>query len=270
MPGNEQLDTAPYLVVMKDEAARLYARMRELEDEWLEACERRGCTLVRSGRRQCVVLTPQPAALPDLDIKPYTEWAEAAAKLAEEQGKKDSVGSRSSQAPTWITLDGARSPLSEAPPNYYVQRLRYRTAQAARGARLGPDDALEYIRGLVARASSSLDSSYKHGHKDRVSKQKERLARLQDDLTAFQKLVTTARQQNLLISVQALSGKAWKITARTSDKNSISTSVTTIAAMPCTADVLVEPAGSRNRSSRAIKQVDFEHVRVHVSLYERA
>lgn len=267
--GSEQLETAPYLVKLEDSAARLYARMRELEGQWLGECEQRGCTLVQSKRRQCVVLVPPGTEVPALDLTPYHEWREAAVKLADEQGKKDSVASRSSQPPTWLTLSGERYSLTEAAPDYRVQRLRYRTAQAARGARMGPDDATQYIQGLISRAESAIESSLKYGHRSRLPEQEERLALLETEFAEFEGLVTKARLKNLLISVQALSGEAWRITARTTDKQSVHASISTIAVMPCTADVLVEPAGNRERKSKAVQQVKFEKIRMRAALYER-
>ena len=269
MVDSQQLETAPYLVTLEGDAAQHYTRMRQREVDWLKECKQQGCTIVWSGRRQSVVLAPQPEMLPQLDLTPYHKWREVAVALAEEQGKKSTVGSRSSQAPTWITSGGGRAPLSDPPPNYRIQRLRYRTAQAARGARIGPNEAIQYVGELIRRAESSVQSSYRYGHKNRIADQKERVDRLNNDFDAFRRLVIKAQRHGQLISVQALSGKAWRITARTTDKQSIHASISTIAVMPCTNDVLIEPASTRQRRSNVTEQVVFENIRMRVSLYER-
>lgn len=264
----DQLDTQQYLVTIDDDAARHYAEMRSAEDQWLDECKQAGCHLVRSQRRQAVVLVPPGVQLPDIDTSFYQKWAEIAAVLAAEQGKCATVGSRSSQPPTWLNLDGSRAPLSD-PPDYRVQRLRYRTAQAARGARMSADDAIVYVNGLIERANARISSSQQHGHKKRLPAQRERLTGLQHDLRHLQTMATKARLNDQLISVQVLSGDGWRITARTTDRHSIHGSITTIRLMPCVTNPTIEPAGTRQRQSSAVDSVTFETARLRLSLYDK-
>lgn len=270
MTSSEKLDTSPYIVSLDDKDARSYLHMREKEDAWLTQCEQAGCTLVRSKGRQCVVLAPLNILLPELDLAPYQAWRDTVSALAEAQGKKASVGSRSSTPPTWLTLEGQRWPLSETRPDYLICSLRYRYTRAARGAKMTADDALDYTQALIVRAEKALESSQRHGQKKRIPAQEQRLERLLGDQSALHQLITHARQRTRLIGVQVLSGDAWKITAKTTDKRSITTSISTIAVMPSSTVLpTVEPAPTRHSTSRAIEQVAFPNISLQVSLYNR-
>lgn len=269
MDTGKQLDPTPYIVSLESEHRQLYARMRKTEDAWLQQCEQAGCTIVYSQKRQHVVLTPQIMPLPELDLAPYHAWQETAAMLARAQGKSPTIGTRSSTPPMWLTLDGQRYPLADPPPDYLICKLTHRHTRAARGAKMGADETLAYIQGKIHRAEKALKSSTQRSQKKRIPEQEQRLERLMGEQSAFQRLVTHARQQALLIGVQITSGEAWRITARTTDRRSLSTSISTVAVMPSTPIPTVERAPTRQRQHSAVEQIEFPNIGARVSLYER-
>lgn len=219
--GLDQLETKQYIVELDDEAKKVYAEMAETESTWLDECLDAGATVRRIGSNRYprfVVCVPPGVILPDQSEMADTKyrWLEMAQELARQQGKKDSIGTRSASMPVWI-----------GPQDHTVYEVRHRSTTAYRGARLTFDDAVEYIQFVRERQLEKIGIAEAHYKHDRVKGYKALIEKIDLGLSLLRKI--NPRQY----SARIFSGHACKITVKSKlpdgTKASISDSVPRIA-----------------------------------------
>lgn len=228
------IDQKQWLIQLDEGAKKSYAEMREKEEEWLKKCEEKGCLVKDIGRRRWLVQVPVSLTLPSFDEAGAArlEYAEMAASLAAEQGKKLTVGSRTSEMPQWVN----GTFLGEPPP-LPVNRIRTREQAAYRGGALKINDAIKYLIHRFEVTSNQRDNAnqkYKH---QRVLEFDQNLSEIEKDLAALKKLL------NKKVFARAKSGDALKINVKREGEASFTVSMPAVLLVPVVShiDVAVAP-----------------------------
>lgn len=239
----ETLMTAQWRVVLADHERAVYAKMRELEESFMYACEIYGCTVITSKRRQSLVLVPKSVKPPSISERIYEDWSDILHRAALRQDKRLTIGTRSSQPPrwfdngTWVTQR----------PTAVATRVTSRTQSAHRGAQIEANEAISYLVGRIVDLKSSISNSCRAGQKSRAQEQGERLEIMQIYLNDVLAACERARDEGKKISAQISSGKAWKLHANFDDGSAHTFSVPSVGLLSVADNVVVSEAEKRRR-----------------------
>jgi len=248
----DKLATAPWLARLTQEEKEIYASMREVESNWLEACEEAGCEVFQDDGRQAVVLVPPAVVPPDVSVDVYAEWRAAALDAAKREGKSPTIGKRSGQPPRWITPHG----LADARHAEDAIWVTARATAAARGARITPDEALEYLLGRLQRSARAHENSLKAGQRARADGQGAALDELRAAVDRAKAVIELARANGLRIGAQVASGHGRIVAVRwPGEIRAVTTTWPTVSMLGVAPGVSVElarPRGPRAGSGEVI------------------
>jgi hypothetical protein len=245
----ESLDNSPWVVALSDDDRAAYSLMVKAEAAFLKDIEALGCGVLRpdSDRptRRALVIVPPSLRLPSTAelARAVQGWKTTVEAAALEQGKAETVGKRGATMPVWIGLDGIDAPLTDARPDYHSAKITAHLQPAYRGASLSPEEALTLLQDRLGRTKKALEHSEAKSKKDRLDDQRQRVIDLDSGVRALRKFIA----QGLAVSVRMHSGMSWRINIRTTEKQSVATTVATIALVPGTASTVIAQAQSRYR-----------------------
>lgn len=232
----ENIDEKQWLIEIGEDATAAYAAMRKAEDEWLKSCEDAGCHVDDIGRRRWLVQVTQTNNLPSFSEVAATRiaYAEIAASLAAEQGKRPTVGSRTTELPQWVngTYVGEEPP----PP---VTRIRIREQAAYRGGALKINDAIECLTnrfGVVSDQRDNANKKYKH---ENVLALDQKLTEIESDLKVLKRFLGKN------VFARAKSGSALKINVKREAEPSFTVSMPAVLLVPVIECLEVEQAPTR-------------------------
>ena len=269
MNDNER---SQWYVQLTHDERQCYRELREKEKKWIVECENLGCTtlhsprteaVTREGSRQKLVLVPANVELPSIDeLKVQRDyWFSALSAAAKAQEKQPTIGKRSTTLPTWIGLDGRPC---EQRPQYRVKKVVHRINTAAAGAKMSVNEALEYLKKQANDCLTSFANSRKAGQTMRANAQDARYKELAHYIEEAQQQVDTALAEGKSVSAQRLSGAAWKILVYPEHTPAFAMTISTVALLPATEDVVIEHASTRKRSEGR-EYFDFGTIRLTVT-----
>ena len=258
MSDFDKLLTEPWLVDLPPEARSVYAGMRQAEKKWLAASIKLGCTPVHGPTRSAVLLVPPGVEPPPIDEQHHAQWADVCREAAAKQGKRLTIGSRTSTPPSWLWPDGSWH--GQRPDDEIVE-LRQRTSLAARGQRISAAQALDYLSGRAAALEKAVANSRRNGQQKRAAEQEERLEDAQASLAQARDLVSRAEAAGEHVSAQIVSGKAWKLHAKWRGGAAHSFGVPAVGILPVADGVTCEDAPSRTRATEGREIVVADVVR---------
>lgn len=232
----ENIDEKQWLIEIDEDATAAYAAMRKAEYEWVEKCKGNGCKVDDIGRRRWLVQVTQANSLPSFFEVAATRvaYAEIAASLAADQGKRPTVGTRTTEMPQWVggTYIGGEPP----PP---VSRIRIREQAAYRGGALKINDAIEYLTnkfGVVSDQRDNANKKYKH---ENVLALDQKLGEIERDLKALKRFLGKK------VFARAKSGHALKINVKREGEPSFTVSMPAVLLVPVFKHLEVEQAPTR-------------------------
>jgi hypothetical protein len=247
------LDPSPWVVNLTSEERGIYADMLHAEHEYREYFSSRGCRVLHADdaevlpRRRTLIVVPTGFVLPD--PKPICDvvslWRSVVEDAAEAQGKRETVGSRGATLPVWLGLGGIDTPFTDPPPAYVAAKITTHMQTAYRGAALDPAAALSLLQDKLVRAEASLQHSIEKSKKARISGQEKQVA----EITGAIGNLELYMQNDAIVSVRLASGRSWRINVRTTEKESISSTIATVALVPGTAETVIGTAPSRKKST---------------------
>jgi hypothetical protein len=268
----DQLQTDQWVLDLDDDARRAYARMRTAERNWAGKLVAAGCEAIsRSSKpdedpdhptRGGLLLVPPHLVTTELvDVDQLTEafaaWAAITHQLAREQGKAETIGSRSATVPYWLGPGGSR----QAEPGQPASRVTYRYDQAARGARITAEDAIKWLRGRVAWRQECVNNSVQNGQRARAERQAEKLEEARNALTRGTEILHRALAERRPLSAQVLSGEALRVHVLT-EGGGYTATVPTWAMVAVKAGVAAEPARRRTWPDDGWERVQLGSLRI--------
>lgn len=258
MSDFDKLLTEPWLVDLPPEARSVYAGMRQAEQAWMATSIKRGCTPVHGPTRSAVLLVPPGVEPPPIDERHHAAWGEVCREAAVMQGKRLTIGSRTSTPPSWLWPDGSWR--GQRPADEIVE-LRQRTSLAARGQRISAAQALDYLSSRATALEAAVANSRRNGQQKRAAEQAERLEDAQASLAEARALVARAEAAGEHVSAQIVSGKAWKLHAKWRGGAAFSFGVPAVGILPVADGVTCEDAPSRTRATEGREIVVADVVR---------
>ncbi len=258
----DKLDNTRWVVNLDDHMRAAYAKMREQEESFLAELAEAGATVLRCEKpatddagpsRRALVLVPPGFKIPAGKklIACVRTWQDMVSAAAEQQGKEPTVGTRGASLPVWLGPDNTDKPFTQARPAYSAKVVTHHLQQAFRGARLEPDDAMKVLRERLGRAESALQNSEKRGKRDRIERQAQAIADLKNAVVQLTALIS----QGSIVSVRIQSGLSWRISVRSEDKTSFTTTIATIGLIPAAADVTIKEAPTRNLKREPVEEI---------------
>lgn len=247
------LDPSPWVVSLTKFDRMIYAKMVEAERDYVSRFARAGCLVIRPNteaekvpRRALVVVLPD-VEMPDPTemMRAVSEWHKVIETAAAEQGKESTVGIRGATLPVWIGEHGIDHLFSEPRPGYVARRVTHHQQPAYRGVALTPAAALQVLTDKKLRTEAALAHSRRKSKKDRIPDQENRIEQLD---AAMAQLLSFMRADRA-VSVRMHSGLSWRINIRTESKESIASSVATVALVPGAAETMVGPAHQRRHAA---------------------
>lgn len=236
----KEIDQNQWVISLNKEEEKVYAEMRDAEDVWIDKCQQRGCGVMDLDRRRYLVQVPQGVDLPGFDemLETRAAFAELAHKIAQEQGKKPTVGNRTTEMPQWYSGDFAHDENSLKPAP--AVRIRTRTQTAYRGGALTVEEALSTLGEHVKKLQGFRDNANQLKKKDRIAALEERLNYAEEDARVLMNILNPDG-----VFARWKSGSALKINVKVAGQKSLTLTMPAILLVPVERPLVVEDAPKR-------------------------